>query len=96
MNAGDGLLLAVVLVVVEPREPVMVVPASALELEPEEPASTPVAPDGVATGETLAVEEMTRIRLEGVLMRDALLGLDPGETPAFEVESEPKPVDTSP
>jgi hypothetical protein len=90
LNAGDGLLLAVV-VVAPPMKPVIVVPASALELEPAL-APTPAAPDGVAMGETLAVEEMMRVRLEGVLTLDAPLELNPAETPELEVESDPEPV----
>jgi hypothetical protein len=82
LNAGDGLLLVVV-VVVPPMKPVIVVPAL---------APTPAAPDGVTMGETSAVEEMIRVRLEGVLTRDAPLELNPAETPELEVESDPEPV----
>lgn len=82
LNAGDGLLLAVV-AVVPPMKPVIVVPAL---------APTPAAPDGVTMGETSAVEEMMRVRLEGALTRDAPLELNPAETPELEVESDPEPV----
>jgi hypothetical protein len=95
LNTGDGLLLAVVLAVVPPIKPVIVVPASALELEPAL-APTPAAPDGVAMGETLAVEEMMRVRLEGVLdLVEAVNSFQPA--PAPEPDPDPEtPVSIAP
>jgi hypothetical protein len=59
-------------------------------------APTPAAPDGVAMDETLAVEEMVRVRLEGVLdLVETINSFEPA--PAPEPDPDPEtPVSVAP